>query len=133
MSQLVLRPVLIDNAAYPDHLRKLADWGHKRIYKTRIRDVAGVLRFEACEKLWMIEISVPDLFSTNKRKLGEVLLLAEADPGYTRDFSSFLLARLPGFFITITSLGARPLTPEFRFVDSGVEGHVQLYGCEETG
>ena len=50
------------------------------------------------ERLWMIELSLPELFSANLRKVGEVLVRAELLPATDRDLTSFVLARLPGYF-----------------------------------
>jgi len=76
-----------------------------------------------------VELSVPNLFSANTRKLGEVLLRAEVPASPTRDFKNFLLARLPGYFALYKGGGA--LNPKFKFIPSGVKSHVQLYGCEK--
>ena len=46
----------------------------------------------------MIELSLPELFSANLRKVGEVLVRAELLPATDRDLTSFVLARLPGYF-----------------------------------
>ena len=77
----------------------------------------------------MIELSVPELFAANKRKLGEVLLWAEAKVGPKRDLNSFFLARLPGYFSLYR--GGPASKPEYDFVPSGAEGHVELFGCED--
>jgi hypothetical protein len=79
--------------------------------------------------MWMIELSVPNLFSANKRKVGEVLLRAEVVAKPKRDFSNFLLARLPGYFALYDGGGA--VKPKYQFIPSGAPSHVELYGCEE--
>ncbi len=78
----------------------------------------------------MIELSIPELFSANKRKLGEVLLRAEGKVGHKRNMTSFILARLPGCFSLYR--GGGPKKPEYSFIPSGAEGHVELFGCEES-
>jgi len=122
---LVLRPILIEAAEYSEHLDRVSDWDGKRIYKKHIRDLALI----PPQKLWMIELSVPELFSANRRKVGEVLVYAEVPPTARRDFGSFLLARLPGYFALYDRGGET--NPIYRTVASGIDGHVELFACEE--
>jgi hypothetical protein len=121
---LVLRPILIDGSEYGAHLSKVKDWNAHAIR----RDVIAWLNRGARRMVWMVELSVPELFSANRRKLGEVVLLAERPPGEDRDFGNFLVARVPGFFALC--IGDAP-KPEFFFEPSGIQGHVPLFGCEE--
>jgi len=78
---------------------------------------------------WMVELSVPELFSANGRKLGEVLLVSDTAPGVHRDFRNYVLARVPGHFAFHT--GGDLVNPQFSFVPSGIAGHVPLFGCEQ--
>ena len=70
---LVLRPLLVTATEYASHLSRVRDWGYKSIRKDFIRELKKL----SPEKLWMIEFSIPELFSANLRKLGEVLIRAE--------------------------------------------------------
>ena len=79
--------------------------------------------------IWMVELSVPELFSTNRRKVGEVLLRGDRSPGTGRDFTNFLLARIPGYFVFLT--GSDYSNPEFSFLPSAIVGHVALFGCQD--
>jgi hypothetical protein len=90
--------------------------------------VAEIGRTTAGQLLWMVELSVPDLFAANRRKVAEVLILTRTEPGSSRDLRSFLLARVPGCFVTYAGGDAERAT--FKFPPSGVSGHVPLYGCE---
>lgn len=126
-NQLVLRPLLITGSEYADHLERIKDWDRDKIDKDMVGLIRGAFRKTP---LWMIELSIPELFSANKRKLGEVLLRAEGKIGHKRTMSSFVLARLPGCFSLYRSGG--PKNPEYNFVPSGAEGHVELFGCEES-
>ena len=78
----------------------------------------------------MVELSIPELFSANKRKLGEVIILADRATGPSRDFGNFLLARLPGAFVFCT--GGDVANPEFSFAPSGLNGHVSVFGSEDA-
>ena len=126
MHLLVLRPYLLDPAEYTAHLAKVKDWQGKAVRETLIRDLRAKL---TKERLWMIELSVPELFSANLRKVGEVLVRAELLPTADRDLASFVLARLPGFFALLE--GGTPADPRYQFIPSGAEGHVELIGCED--
>jgi hypothetical protein len=122
--QLVLRPILIQGWDYSEHLRKIKSWKGETV-NTSLLDNNSSLNSD--EWLWMIELSVPELFSTNKRKLGEVLINAEYPASDARNFDSFILARIPGYFVTLKDKS----TQTFDYWPCGAEGHVELYGCEE--
>jgi hypothetical protein len=123
---LVLRPYLLDPAEYTAHLEKVKDWQGNPVRETLI----GALRANLTkERLWMIELSVPELFSANLRKVGEVLIRAEVLPPGDRDLTSFVLARLPGYFALLE--GGTPTDPQYQFIPSGADGHVELIGCED--
>jgi hypothetical protein len=125
-NRLILRPLLIDAGDYLKHLTDVRDWERKRIRADQLTDIKGFL---PDEKIWMVELSVPNLFSANTRKLGEVLLRAEVPAHPKRNFKNFLLARLPGYFALYKEGGA--LKPKYQFIPSGVKSHVELYGCEK--
>jgi hypothetical protein len=78
----------------------------------------------------MIELSVPHLFSTNKRKVGEVLIRAERAVKAKRDLSCFVLARLPGRFALYERGGAK--NPRYKLIPSGLPGHTALCCCEDA-
>ena len=79
---------------------------------------------------WLIELSVPELFSANRRKIAKVLIRAEKEvgPKYDRDISSFVAARLPGHFVLYESGGSS--NPKYKFIPSGVSSHFELYEYE---
>jgi hypothetical protein len=126
-NQLVLRTLLVTPAEYADHLTSVRGWNYEKAIKRRL--IAGIRALPKQLTLWMIELSAPELFSANKRKLGEVLLRADRVVGPERDMKSFVFARLPGFFALYDKGG--PKKPKYQFVPSGASGHVELYGCEE--
>ena len=125
-NMLVLRPLLIDGQQYVDHLGSVRDWQGSHVENRHL----DVLRASLKEKLWMIEMSVPELFQANRRKIAEVLLWAQRPADNQRDFTSFVLARLPAHFALYD--GGGPQNPRFRFVLSGTANHVELFGCEEN-
>jgi hypothetical protein len=103
----------------------MSDWDHGTIPE----NLRNWMKHFSDRPLWMVELSVPELFSTNRRKVGEVLLLADSPPSTSRDFRNFLLARVPGYFVFFT--GSDFSKPEFSLLPSPVRGHVSLFGCEE--
>jgi hypothetical protein len=125
---LVLRPVLTNGKLYADHLERVSDWAGGRISRQLVADLRTALIPHG--HIWMIELSVPELFSANRRKVGEVLIAAEVPTGDRRDFANFLIARLPGCFALYT--GGSASHPSYSFIPSGAGGHVELYGCEEN-
>ena len=76
----------------------------------------------------MVELSVPDLFAANRRKIAEVLISAEIEPDPNRRFRNFILARLPGWFAFLNKIDRSG--PHFMFAPTVVREHVELYGCE---
>ena len=123
---LILRPVLISASQYASHLSEVRDWNGKPIRGLLLAALKSVKE----GKVWMVELSVPELFQANRRKVGEVLIRAEISPGTKRDFKSFFLARLPSHFALYKKGG--PASPEYSFIPSGIDGHVQLWGCEDS-
>ena len=121
--QVVLRPVLLSYQEYVSHLALLRDWERHRIKSWWIDILTGLEK----SKMWMVEFSVPELFSTNRRKLGEILLRTDIEPGDEPNFGNWFLARMPDSFVLGPSNSA---DAGFEFMPSGVVGHVPLFGCE---
>jgi hypothetical protein len=96
--------------------------------ETRFKDILKKMLPD--ERIWMVELSVPELFSANLRKVGEVLLRAEVSPSADRDLASFVMVRLPGYFALYA--GGSAANPRYHFIPSGAEGHVELFGCENA-
>jgi len=124
--QLVIRPILIDISTYVQHLEMGRDWDHHRFDKKQL----DALRAARPQRVWMVELSVPELFSANRRKVGEVLLLADVAPSTKRDFGNFLLARIPGYFVL--HAGGTATNPQYNLFSTGVEGHFPLFDCKDS-
>lgn len=120
--QLILRPILLKGEEYSKHMSNISDWHQRKL--------GYVFSGKRDRWLWMIELSVPELFPANQRKVGEVILEAEVKPRSDRDFKSFLFARLPGYFGAYKEGG--PANPIYDFIPCNLMSHVELYGCEET-
>jgi len=115
---------------YIEHLRSITDWQGKKVDINHIHSIDIILRRSKLKKLWMIELSVPNLFDANRRKIAEVLVTAELEPDPAHRFDNFILARLPGWFAFLKEVDGSG--PHFRFSSSVVRNHVELYLCEEA-
>jgi hypothetical protein len=73
----------------------------------------------------MIEVSLPELFPSNQRKLGEIVLDAAIKPSTRLDFRTFLFARFPGRFLLLEKISSSG-KPSFVTVPSRLESHVPL-------
>ncbi len=122
---LVLRPILISGADYAKHLKAAKDWTGNKIRRAIIRTLKEYLKEQY---YWLIELSVPELFSANRRKVGEVLIRANKEIGIARDFGSFVIARLPENFVLYD--GGGPSNPRYQFVPSGTRDHIELYDSQ---
>jgi len=124
--ELVVRPLLISGKDYVAQLRKIRDWNGGRIGRSWASLLERVFRDDL---LWVVEISVPELFQANRRKIGEIVLRNDPRASLTkRDFRSFVLARLLGHFAVYKT--GSPSDPQYIFGPSGLTGHVELFGCE---
>jgi hypothetical protein len=116
--KLILRTVPNSKADYLAHLRAMKDWQGKQESPQTVKDIGSMLP----DKLWIVEVSIPDLFSTNKRKLGELLLDATRPYTGKGDYSLFVLARLPGTYAFFERLDGRN-HPRFLPVKSQIQTH----------
>jgi hypothetical protein len=121
--QLVLRTILITGEDYLNHISNMEDWKGQKMSKRYIEAFRNTPTFGPNTKIWMVELSMPELFASNMRKVGEVLLFAQQDLEQGRDFSSFLIARVPGFFVIHRGEGSST----FSWVPSQIDSHVPVY------
>jgi hypothetical protein len=119
--ELILRTVAATRDQYIAHLRTMADWQEHREEAELVTVLASFLP----EKLWMTEVSIPDLFSTNLRKLGELLLNGALTVSDQPDYSKFVLGRFPGRYIFFDHLDGRK-HPHFLTAESRIESHTPL-------
>ncbi len=119
---VVLRAVWLTKAKYIRHLRRMTDWSYRREDKA----ICDALEKYLPSDLWMIEVSAPELFPANQRKLGEIVLDATTKPAAHLDFKTFLFARFPGRFLLLENppSGGRPLCVPVR---SRLHSHTPLW------
>lgn len=126
---VVLRTLYVTRDQYVKHLQESQDWqGHS--------EKTGILKkysHALPEHLWMVEVSIPELFPANYRKLGEIILDAcvSLDP-YPPQEPLWVIARLPGLYLINQSLIQGPAT--FIPLDSAIESHIPVYhGLSSNG
>jgi hypothetical protein len=131
---MILRTSLVTGSEYCLHLAAVRGWDRSK----RIPGwVVKVLLPVANDPFWMVEVSIPELFSANRRKVGEILIRADVEPTLQRDAGSFLLARLPGCFAVLApsdspANATAPSHAFFSYQPVDMNDHVELLGCEEA-
>lgn len=120
--ELILRTVPITREAYCQHVREMQDWEHHTEDSATVDDLARLCP----DRMWMIEVSIPDLFSTNLRKLGELLLSADLTISDRPDYQKFVLSRFPGCYMLFDRLDGRR-QPRFVAASSGLQTHTPLW------
>lgn len=120
--KLVLRPILVSKFEYIKHLKELRDWENDSIDLDLIK---AFDTFMEEEPYWLVELSIPELFPANKRKVGEVLIRGNIDFDQANPFNSFVMARLPCFFALYSNGTSN--NPNYEFIPSGINGHVAVY------
>jgi len=119
---VVLRTRYVNRGQYVTHLRESQDWdGHSEdgyILDAFSRDLP--------EHLWMVEISIPELFPANYRKLGEVLLDACVPlRPYPSIESLWVLACFPDSYLI--NENPTPGSALFSTLRSAMDSHIPLY------
>lgn len=119
--RLILRLVPITRENYLKHLQAAEDWDRSKEDSNTLIHLSSI----KMSLMWMIELSVPDLFATNKRKIGEILLDATVAFTPKIDFNTFILARLPGSYYFFGGLDANG-QPSFATVKSNFISHTEI-------
>ncbi len=120
--KVVLRTVALDKHQYIQHLRSARDWEEKR----EAGAISGFLEKHLPAHLWMVEVSIPQLFPCNQRKLGEIVLNASTQPKFHRDFSAFILSRLPEKYVFLQKVDDKG-DPHFLTTPSNLKSHTKLF------
>ena len=119
---IVLRPIIITFEEYSKHLEKAHNWEGKSFPKEIISSFS-----KKTSKVWMIELSLPDLFSANKRKLGEILIDVHKPKDLSlKSHENFYWARISNFFVFYHPISGS----KYEAFPSGVDGHIEILGCE---
>ncbi|RZL85932.1 MAG: hypothetical protein EOP66_00150 [Sphingomonas sp.] len=102
---LVMRPILLTREEYCDHILTTECHDGSRLDDDAVRP----LRDHLPDVLWMVEFTLPDLFTGNHSKLGEVLL--DGGGGAASSFTTDLISgiRVPSRFLLAQNGEARDI------------------------
>lgn len=118
---LILRTLPVTNDEYLDHMSQAKDWD----FNIEHPEIIELLRDSLPEAIWMVEVSIPDLFSTNQHKIGELLLDGTQEFKTTKDFSLFVMARFPGKYLFLHEI-AQESEPVFSSAPSSIQSHTEV-------
>jgi hypothetical protein len=93
--KFVLRTILIDKRKYLDHVSAARDHDGASLTVSDIE-----LLKDLPEWFWMVEFSLPALYTGNRSKLGEILVDGFAQPNPSDVSASLIALRLPGLLIS---------------------------------
>jgi hypothetical protein len=113
----VLRAILMKNTQYIGHLKMTS--GHDG---TGIDDETISKLSWLPEYFWMVEFSLPPLYTGNRSKLGEVII--SASDARAHKSGEVLSIRLPG--LIVSSQGKR-----FLGIQSSLQSHSSIYECRQ--
>lgn len=121
--QVVLRAQAMTRDEYVSHLRSARDWAGNK----EMPEFCDSLANEMALTVWVVEISTPQLFPANERKLGEIVLDA-TNPLSMEEGASlndvFMFARLPGSYLFGGDMVGG--VPQFTRVESKLKSHTEL-------
>lgn len=119
--QVVFRAQAMTASEYVSHLEGLRDWEGQE----ENREFCELLRRELPAYVWAVEISTPQLFPANERKLGEIVLDATKELNLQNGISEvFVFARLPETYLFGGDISDG--TPRFTPVRSALQTHTDL-------
>ncbi len=118
---LILRCVAVNREQYLDDLQSHTDWEGN----VESSEIIESLQNQLPNEMWMVEVTIPEIFSTNKRKLGEILLDASRPLTTEIDGGSFILARFPECYVFFDRLNGCG-EPNFLTARSCIRSHTQL-------
>lgn len=123
MQKIVFRAVAISTDEYISHLSTITDWDNNN----ESPELCEFLAKEMPSHLWIIEISTPQLFPANERKVGEIVLDAtqplNVDEG-SMVYNVFIFARLPGIYMFGGDISNG--NPQFTPILSKIISHTDL-------
>jgi len=123
--EVVLRAISVTADEYVRHWKGLRDWEGA----SENEALCDALTPYLPARLWMVEISVPELFPANLHKVGEIVLDAVQKVSPERDLRLFVFARVPGQLLLPRGLSPDG-TPTFASVPSQLQSYTPLYGAE---
>lgn len=128
---VVLRAVSVLPKDYFTALRQIRDWNDWREREEYL------LRFEKIkwpQRFWVVELSLPQLYSANERKLGELVFDATVSPDITLQIAaapSFMFARFPERYIVSDQTNGNGANLTFKIYPSQLGSHVPVFRLGE--
>lgn len=122
IQRIVLRAVPTNREKYAAHLANETDWENNHENQA----IINVLRKSLPKHLWIVEVSIPELFPANQRKLGDIVLNGgiKLSPD-KKDRSNFVLVRLPSLYLFDFSLPHQK--PRFLAYPSALLSHYPVF------
>jgi hypothetical protein len=127
VQRIIFRAITVERDTYIRHLSTEKDWDQNSEDKPAI----DILRESLSNALWVVEVSIPQLFPANERKLGDIVLNGEitlSDGQGNR--SPFLFMRLPGYYFSASTPGSSG--PDFVTAPSKLMSHMPVIRLTET-
>lgn len=120
----VLRPVLLSRDEYVAHLNGIEGHDGSRLEPKLTDELAGLP-----EVVWMVEVSLPDLFTGNRSKLGEVVIDANVPNDRPLDATVVVSARFPGRLVIAERVAATDPAQGYKggVADVTLTSHTQIY------
>ena len=115
--QYVLRTVLVTREQYQNHLRQLVGHDGTKVSSAQITRTGSLP-----ERFWMVEFSLPALFTGNRAKLGEVIIAADTATPPTSYLDIIHAIRLPRLLL-MTDQSTGQLSYEL----SGLDSHSPVF------
>jgi len=121
VQRIVLRAIAVNRDTYIRHLINERDWEqHAESDK-----IINVLSRTLPKNLWVVEVSIPELFPANERKLGDIVLNGGIKINSDKkDRSNFMFVRLPSIYLF--DLAPAQKKPNFRSYPSALVSHFPL-------
>jgi hypothetical protein len=113
----VMRAILMKGSQYFGHLKGLEGHDGTKLDGSTLGKLSWLPEY-----FWMVEYSLPPLYTGNRTKLGEVIISAADAKGYSA--GQVLAIRLPG--LVLSTRGQR-----FDGMTSGLRSHSSIYECRE--
>ncbi len=130
---VVFRTKAISGKEYIKHLKDMHDWENRRITDETL---LSFLTEFVPECLWMVELSVPEIFSTNYGKLGEIIFFGDQDLSTGADYEedqlqqlqvdNIISVRFPGVMLIRIKIDNKG---EFIQTQCDIKSHVPLFAC----
>ena len=119
--RIVLRAIYMHSDEYIKHLSSISGWDDSTISP----ELIAALKKNLKENLCIVEISLPELFPANRRKLGEIVLNPNSDVNTKEDTAAFRFARILGktYFMVLDEKNHVDIIKYHTRVDT----HTQLY------